>query len=163
MTSPVTKDAAGDARKIAAPASPVPGRNYVLGVRTNSSSPRGVPCTSLPFERSRKNAGRDGIHVQTTLGQFNGQHLGERRNSPPCWLIGSDAVKSDERAERRKIDDAAVARADHGLAEDPAGASVPVRFVSKDARPFGLVGFQGWALGRRSRELHKDVDLAECS
>src|ERR1019366_8951766 len=93
--------------------------------------------------------------------QPNPQHHKHPPNPPPPPKKPHHPGEAYKRAERSKVDDAAVSGADHGGCKNLTGAQSASKVGLKDARPDGFIGLKCWRPGGDSGRIHQHVDPAE--
>src|SRR5256885_2288907 len=108
-----------------------------------------------------KDAGRNGVDANAFSGPFDGQRFGERSDGGFAGAIGGDFIESDERSQRRNINDAAVAAFDHVAADDTASAQGAGEICFEDAVPLGVGNIHGGCAFGATGGIHQNLYAAE--
>ena len=96
-TWPVTKLAASDARKTAAPPSSSSFPNLFIGVRSKKFAAAIGSVQQGGVQIGAKDAGSDRIHTNPRLGPFDGQRLRQRSDRRLAGAVCGNFIERDER------------------------------------------------------------------
>src|SRR6266404_2324924 len=106
-------------------------------------------------------AGCNGIDANAFSGPFDGERFGERSDGSFAGAVGGDFIESDERGQRRDINDAAVAAFDHVAADDAASAQRAGEICFEDAVPLGVGNIHGGCAFGATGGIHQNLYAAE--